>query len=379
VLTVIGAKPDEDRRSPALPHAVREWCINTAAVNPATRSIFVPNEDGHLYRWDLGSHSLSQAVRLTPGFLEPYVPTIIGPDGTVYTLNGGTLFAIGAADMPLLTLESSQPDLRDGVVGDSVTFTARVTGNGTIVFSDLFYQDLLIEGVTSELARVPLQNGVATFTTTALGPGTHLISARHEASGATATRVQDVHSFGTTTRITVTSQAGTAAPMFTARVTAPQGTPTGMVHFHSQGRSLAQVPLAANGTASAALALGPGVHHVTASYASDPLYAASSDEIVYPDAAPPRPPANVTAVLDPPAQEVTITWSANAPDDDVAIYEVWRTARYSREFILVGTTPGTIWIDPVPRSRQTWRYFIVARDGAGNPSERSAEARARTR
>ncbi|HEX7779924.1 MAG TPA: hypothetical protein VF424_11815, partial [Vicinamibacterales bacterium] len=59
VLTVIAPVPDRDRVSPTFPHAVREWCINTAAVNPATRSIFAPNEDGFLHRWDLATNSLS--------------------------------------------------------------------------------------------------------------------------------------------------------------------------------------------------------------------------------------------------------------------------------------------------------------------------------
>src|SRR6185295_18964234 len=83
-LTVIGPTPDDENAS--LLNAVREWCINTAAVNPATNSIFVPSEDGHIYRWNLATNSLSQAAALSPGIGEPYVPSVIGPDGTVYTL-----------------------------------------------------------------------------------------------------------------------------------------------------------------------------------------------------------------------------------------------------------------------------------------------------
>src|SRR5205085_10159710 len=93
VLTLIGPTPDPDHYSAQFPYAVRERCINTAAVNPATNSIFVPNEDGRLYRWNSASNSFSQAVTLSPGLGEPYVPSLVGPDGTVYTLNGGTLFA----------------------------------------------------------------------------------------------------------------------------------------------------------------------------------------------------------------------------------------------------------------------------------------------
>src|SRR5947199_9935264 len=85
VLTVIGPTADPENRSASLPYAVREWCINTAAVNPATHSVFVPSEDGHIYRWDLVSNSLTQFLQLNPGIGEPYVPSIVGPDGTVFT------------------------------------------------------------------------------------------------------------------------------------------------------------------------------------------------------------------------------------------------------------------------------------------------------
>ena len=53
-------------------------------------------EDGHIYRWNLVTNSFTQTITLTEGIGEPYVPTVIGPDGIVYTLNGGTLFALGS-------------------------------------------------------------------------------------------------------------------------------------------------------------------------------------------------------------------------------------------------------------------------------------------
>jgi hypothetical protein len=77
------------------PGSVHEWCINSAAIDPATKSAIVNSEDGYNYRWDLTTNTLSQAIALTSGVGEAYTPTVIGPDGTVYAINDGVLFAIG--------------------------------------------------------------------------------------------------------------------------------------------------------------------------------------------------------------------------------------------------------------------------------------------
>ncbi len=89
VLTILGPTP-----SISLP-GVKEWCINSAAVDPASHSVLANSEDGKLYRWDLHSNTFSQSVVLTSGLGEAYTPTVIGPDGTVYAINNATLFAIG--------------------------------------------------------------------------------------------------------------------------------------------------------------------------------------------------------------------------------------------------------------------------------------------
>jgi hypothetical protein len=75
--------------------AVREWCINAAAVDPFTKSAIVNSEDGVVYRWDFTTNTLSQHVSLTAGRGEAYTPTLIGPDGTVYAINDSILFAVG--------------------------------------------------------------------------------------------------------------------------------------------------------------------------------------------------------------------------------------------------------------------------------------------
>ena len=89
VITRTGLTPD-----PTLP-AVREWCINTAAVDPINKSILANSEDGKLYRWDLTTNRFSQKITLSGGIGEAYTPTVIGPDGTAYAINDAVLFAVG--------------------------------------------------------------------------------------------------------------------------------------------------------------------------------------------------------------------------------------------------------------------------------------------
>ncbi|MGH9497854.1 MAG: hypothetical protein ACRD3L_01805 [Terriglobales bacterium] len=93
VLTIKGVTKDPD--FPQLPNAVREWCINTAAVDPITKSILANSEDGKLYRWDLTTNTFTQKITLSTGVGEAYTPTVIGTDGTAYGINDAILDAIG--------------------------------------------------------------------------------------------------------------------------------------------------------------------------------------------------------------------------------------------------------------------------------------------
>ncbi len=90
ILTILGPTPD-----PEFPGGVKEWCINTAAVDPLTRSVLVNSEDGVLYRWDLSVNQFTQQIRLNSGTAEAYTPTAIGADGLVYSINNAVLFAVG--------------------------------------------------------------------------------------------------------------------------------------------------------------------------------------------------------------------------------------------------------------------------------------------
>ena len=87
-LTILGPTAD-----PGV--GVREWCINTAAVDPATSSVLVNSEDGILYRWSLATNSFTQSIRLSGGLGQGYTPTAIGADGAVYSVNDSVLFSVG--------------------------------------------------------------------------------------------------------------------------------------------------------------------------------------------------------------------------------------------------------------------------------------------
>lgn len=90
VLTKLGPTPDNQ-----YPGGVREWCINTAAVDPKRKCAIVNNEDGKVYRWDFVTNTLIEVLTLTTGIGEAYTPTVIGPDGVAYAINNARLYAVG--------------------------------------------------------------------------------------------------------------------------------------------------------------------------------------------------------------------------------------------------------------------------------------------
>ncbi|MDB5870969.1 MAG: hypothetical protein JWQ07_411 [Ramlibacter sp.] len=89
VLTILGPTLESPTTS-----GVREWCINTMAADPLTRSILANSEDGLLYRWDLPSNSFTQSIRLTAGLGQAYTPTAIGADGAVYAISNARVFSV---------------------------------------------------------------------------------------------------------------------------------------------------------------------------------------------------------------------------------------------------------------------------------------------
>ncbi|GAA3820643.1 Ig-like domain repeat protein [Streptomyces phyllanthi] len=174
------------------------------------------------------------------------------------------------------------------VFGDSVTFTADVdpvapgegTPTGDVVFS--------IPGLPDE--SVPLDaTGEASFTTSAVGAGTHTVTATYGGdagfAGSTDVGTLQVDEAATTTELTVGPDPAVCGQTvtLTATVTSTAGTPTGTVTFQV-GADVPDVTvtLDAGGQASADFAdLHVGTYQATAFYnGEDPDFAGSSSPLV---------------------------------------------------------------------------------------------------
>jgi hypothetical protein len=188
------------------------------------------------------------------------------------------------------------------VVGQSLTFTASVTNTGgsgptptgTVTFSDTTYAVVggVLQTTTTTLAsNVPLDaNGHAAFTSSSLTADQHFITVQYSGdanfSAGNSSLVQAIHSGASSTALASSpNPSGVGQSVtFTATVAAvppAAGTPTGQVTFSQGNTILAQAPLNSSGQVSfSTSALGAGSDTITATYASDPLFAASSGSTV---------------------------------------------------------------------------------------------------
>jgi len=166
--------------------------------------------------------------------------------------------------------------------GEAVTFTATVTStHGTIPDGELvtFY-----DGETS-LGSVPLASETATYTTSSLSVGTHVIKATYAGDAtfksSSETVKQVVDKYLTTTSVNLYPNPGDVRyPVyFTATVTSAGPAPTGEVRFIDGTREIGSGKLDPYGNGYLTKKLSAGTHLITVQYMGDATFAGSTSPV----------------------------------------------------------------------------------------------------
>src|ERR1700728_3531069 len=202
-------------------------------------------------------------------------------DGRPDLAIGGVTILLNISDgFKVLTTTAVNSSSNPSSFGQSVTFTATVTpqvpGNptGTVTFTD---------GAT-QLGQVTLADGVAAYTTSALGIGSHSITASYSGDSndgvSTSTTLSQVVAIASTT--TALSGAPNSANVgqgvtFTATVTpSSSGMPTGSVSFYDGGTLLGSSGLSAGVATYSTSSLSAATHSIIAVYSGDDDYSSST-------------------------------------------------------------------------------------------------------
>jgi len=303
IMTLASPSPDKNAINSGYQDGVREWCTNGTAVDPATDSIFVNNEDGYTYQWNLGTNTITNAVEVTKGYGVPYTPTAISPNGEVFSDNGGTLFALGGySNYTINTVPSADP----AVVGNPITFTTTLastsggptpTGSITYSYTSGANNPLNTPGSIVILGTVPLVNGAASYTATGLPAAHyHVVASYSGDSNYVAGQTTFVEPILANTTTSVTSSSNPSvlgsSVTFTATVT-PTSTsfvPLGTVTFMDGSTVLGTATLnpfdgqamstAYNQATFTTSALSLGTHSITVSYAGDLNFADSTSSVL---------------------------------------------------------------------------------------------------
>ena len=205
-------------------------------------------------------------------------------------------------------------------VGQSVTFTATVTGSdgGTPTGEVTFVDGATVLGTAELYADVGY--AYATYSTSSLAPGDHFITAFYSgdntydsSAGAMTQAVQ----YSTTTSVTSSADPSFVgqAVTFTATVSAPAGSPTGTVSFYADGALLGVVTLNNGAAAFTTSGLSAGEHAITAVYSGDANDAGSSsvlDQAVQQVSS----SVSVTSNANPSVQGQAVTFTATVTGAD---------------------------------------------------------------
>ncbi|HEX7925754.1 MAG TPA: Ig-like domain repeat protein, partial [Bradyrhizobium sp.] len=232
------------------------------------------------------------------------ITAVYGGDSNNGTSSGGLTQTVG----PTTTSTSVTSSLNPSTPGQSVTFTATVTGaspTGTVQFKD----------GAAILGTVALAGGVASLTTSSLSTGGHSITAvyggdANNTASTSAALTQTVNQAASSTTVTSSLNPSTPGQSVTFTATVTGASPTGTVQFKDGAANLgAAVTLAGGVAAFTTSSLAAGSHSITAVYSGDGNNTASTSAALVQTVNQAASTTTVTSSLNPsaPGQSVTFT------------------------------------------------------------------------
>jgi sugar lactone lactonase YvrE len=210
-----------------------------------------------------------------PAVLSAGTHTInVGYSGDANYMSAATSFPVTVAAATSIVLTSNA---NPAASGQSVTFTATVTpatATGTVQFND---------GQNS-LIVVALSGGTASYSTSALTPGAHFITANYLGSSSygpsSSNPLAEVVKISTSVGLLSSWNPSLAGGTVTFSASVAPGTPTGTVQF-LDGAAVLGTGALSNGSASfTTSSLTQGAHSITAVYSGDATYTGSTSAVL---------------------------------------------------------------------------------------------------
>jgi len=224
-----------------------------------------------------GADNLGSAVALVAGTATLSTSALATGSHSITAVYGGDAGNGASVSTALALVLSPAPTVMNvlsskasSLVGESVTFTAQLSGKsvgGSLLFMD---------GAT-QLASIPIVSCPVTFSTTALGLGTHSITVVYSgdtnnqaSTSAAITQVVSAVPVATATTVSTSGSAITRGQAVTLTATVSGQAPGGTVQFLDGALPLGSPAAVSNGVASLSTnTLAVGSHSITASYGGD--------------------------------------------------------------------------------------------------------------
>jgi VCBS repeat-containing protein len=236
------------------------------------------------------------------------------------TYNGDSNFATSTSSPLLQTVNraTTTTTLASGTnpstFGQSVTFTATVTGNGGTPTGTVTFRN-----GTNTIGATSLNgSGQAVFGTAGLAAGTHSITAQYGSDGnylgSTSTALtQTVDKAASTVGLASSANPSVfgQSVTFTATVTGPGNTPTGTVTFKNGTNTLGSAALNGSGQATLNIAsLVVATHSITAEYAGDGNYNPGNSSVLNQTVNKASTASAVVSSINPSAWKQSVTFTA---------------------------------------------------------------------